>query len=160
MEIWKKHENFNNYEFSNYGRLRRIDTGYILKETLYNKHVKKHENDGYFITFLLNTVLNKRQRVKVHRIVAELFVHNPDPFNKTSINHIDGVKNNNHYTNLEWVTVKENNLHATITGLNKKSKILNPDIVRNIREEFATSNISIPELVIKYNYQSIRNIVT
>lgn len=160
MEIWEKHKDFNDYEFSNHGRLKRIDTGYILKETLYNRHPKKHATDGYFITFILNTTLNKRVRVKVHRIVAELFVANPDPINKTSVNHIDGVKNNNHHTNLEWVSVRENNLHSTMNNLNETSKKISVDIVRSIRKDFATTNITIQDLITKYDYSGVHSVVT
>lgn len=159
MENWEKHNDFNDYEFSNYGRVKRIDTGYILKETLFNRHSMKHETDGYFITFLMNTTLKKRKRLKVHRIVAELFVLNHDPINKTSVNHIDGIKNNNHYTNLEWVSVRENNRHATVMGLNEKSKRLNVDIIRDIRKEFLETDISIADLCNKYNHSGIKNII-
>jgi len=44
----------------------------------------------------------------VHRMVATAFVHNPDPETFTVVDHIDGDKLNNHYTNLEWVTQSEN----------------------------------------------------
>ncbi len=159
MEIWKQHNDFNNYEFSNYGRVKRIDTGYILKETLFNRHGMKHKNDGYFITFLMNTTLNQRKRLKVHRIVGELFVENPDPIKNTIINHIDGIKNNNHYSNLEWVSVKENNRHATILGLNEKSKKINVDIVRQMRKEFIETDISMVDLAIKYDYTNVRSVL-
>jgi hypothetical protein len=46
----------------------------------------------------------------IHRLVAEAFVPNPD--NKPVVDHIDTNINNNHYTNLQWVTAQEN-VHRT-----------------------------------------------
>lgn len=53
----------------------------------------------------------------VHTLVAETFVHNPDPENKKYVNHIDGNKHNNAASNLEWVTSGENQEHAYRIGL-------------------------------------------
>lgn len=53
--------------------------------------------------------------LKIHRCVGWAFIPNPD--NKPFINHKDGVKTNNRYTNLEWVTNQENIDHAWATGL-------------------------------------------
>ncbi len=57
----------------------------------------------------------KRKTLYVHRMLAELFINNPD--NKPCINHKDGVKSNNSLENLEWSTHKENMRHAHATGL-------------------------------------------
>lgn len=66
-------------------------------------------NAGYlYYRFYKNTI---RETKFIHRIVAEIFVNNPD--NKPYVNHKDGNKTNNHYSNLEWVTASENSIHAT-----------------------------------------------
>jgi len=54
----------------------------------------------------------------VHRLVAEHFIKNEDK-TKTQVNHIDGNTLNNDYTNLEWVTPKQNMEHAVNNGLLK-----------------------------------------
>ena len=53
----------------------------------------------------------------VHRLVAMAFIPNPE--NKPIVNHIDGNPENNIKWNLEWVTARENNYHAILTGSKK-----------------------------------------
>ena len=91
-----------------------------IYSTLSNKWLKPDINkNGYCqITLFIN---HKPFRIKVHRLVALLFIGNP-PLNKNMINHIDGNKTNNHYTNLEWCDSYENNKHARDTKLNDVSK--------------------------------------
>lgn len=51
----------------------------------------------------------------IHRLVAEMFVDNPNKLNV--VNHLDGCKTNNLHTNLEWTTIQGNTQHAVEFGL-------------------------------------------
>jgi len=160
-EIWKKNEDFDDYEFSNHGRFRKSDTKIILKNTI---SVDKHRGrtDGYVITFIKNTKTNKRQRVRIHRMVAILFIYNPNPSKYNVINHIDGNKINNHYTNLEWTTVLKNNQHAWATGLSKSTYNLDDDKIRKIRLEYIKNlYVTYGELAEKYSLkiETIKTII-
>lgn len=59
----------------------------------------------------------KRKSLSLHRMLAELFIPNPE--GKPHINHIDGNPANNSIENLEWCTHLENMRHAYATGLAK-----------------------------------------
>ena len=57
----------------------------------------------------------KRKVMKIHRLVAKNFI--PNPRDCKEVNHIDGNKENNHVSNLEWCTRSENLKHAYRIGL-------------------------------------------
>ena len=68
---------------------------------------------GYLLVTLVNQ--GKRKNQFIHRLLAQAFIDNPH--GKPQVNHIDGNKQNNALTNLEWVTAAENSRHAVATGL-------------------------------------------
>ena len=72
-------------------------------------------NTPYLIVSL--EVNGKQKMFSVHRLVAKYFVANPN--NYPEVNHKDGVKTNNDYRNLKWVTRSENMQHMYDTGLKK-----------------------------------------
>lgn len=57
----------------------------------------------------------------LHRLVAEYFCEGKTE-ERNQVNHIDGNKKNNNYTNLEWVTNQENTIHAEHLGIGRRGK--------------------------------------
>lgn len=106
-EIWKRIEWSPDYEVSNYGRVKSYkrdkENGRLMKLTPSKK--------GYIIIQLPNIYTEKRKITGVHRLVAEAFI--PNPKNKSDVNHRDENKSNNHVSNLEWMTHKENCNYGT-----------------------------------------------
>lgn len=102
------------------------ETPYIISEygDLYNKETKNNLKGGITNSGYKNygmSFKNKEQRKEyAHRLVAEYFIPNPE--NKPQVNHIDGNKENNHYSNLEWVTQEENMKHCMDNGLSALTK--------------------------------------
>jgi len=110
-ERWRLIEEVPNYEVSDSGQVRRIDSCKILSI--------KINHWGYRIAYLFQH--NKVFARRVNRLVAIAFVPNPDK--KPTVNHKDGDKLNNHFTNLEWATFTDQNLHMEKSGLrNRRSK--------------------------------------
>jgi hypothetical protein len=106
-EQWEVLEHNPNYEVSNLGKVRNISTGRILSN--------RPDSKGYHRISI--NVGGKYKDLKIHRLVATYFIENDNPLDKIEVNHKDGNKGNNEYTNLEWVTPSENALHAFETGL-------------------------------------------
>ena len=88
------------YQISSWGRVYNAEKKVFLKPSVHNKGSLRVDlyRDG------------KRKHHKVHRLVAEAFIPNTD--NKPQVMHKDGNKQNNSFTNLEWVTNDENAAHS------------------------------------------------
>lgn len=107
MEKWKVVEGTDGaLEVSSLGR---------VKSNLRDGRILKTQKDSKGYHRLRITINRKKMSFKVHRIVAQAFIANPD--NKPQVNHIDGNKDNNAVSNLEWATNKENAHHARESGL-------------------------------------------
>lgn len=174
QEIWKtviyQGETYEKIEVSNYGRMRNTKNNHIYK---------LHKNDrGYLI---VNISLGSRENTKtfrVHRVVAETFIPNPE--NKPQVNHITGDKTRNEVWNLEWCTEKENTAHAIKTGLvdfsktsgtnNYLSKLTKDDIIwikehyipkdseygcRAIAKKFNVAHSTISRLLNYHSYKDV-----
>ena len=77
------------------------------------RYLKTHPNNPYYkYEYVCLTGLNGESlRTGIHRIIAHHFIC-PQPSEEHEVNHIDGDRANNHYTNLEWVTHRENIIKA------------------------------------------------
>lgn len=118
-EIWRAVSGYENYyEVSNLGRVRSVDREFIDKigRRQRRKSTILKQNTGN--TGYLAVSLSKNGNIKLftaHRLVALAFLE-LDEF-RNEVNHRDGNKLNNHIENLEWVTSRENSLHAYANGL-------------------------------------------
>lgn len=102
------------YEVSSEGQVRRVAPGSATRPGRVLK--ERVEKNGYSsVIVALNTRPSKSQRKRIHRLVAEVFLPNPEE--KPEVNHLDLNKQNNVISNLEWVTRTENAHHAALNGL-------------------------------------------
>lgn len=122
-EEWKEIEGFSNYSVSNQGKIKNIRTGKILKPCI--------NSWGYSTVNLYRD--KKSFSKKLHRLVLSSFKEKPK--NKNMCNHVDGNKQNNSISNLEWCNHRENMEHAKKLGLYKnngqhRKKLTSMDIKR------------------------------
>ena len=150
IENWKPIKNYEGlYEVSDLGNIRSvtrkiIDKNNKIKIIKGRIHKLYATKSGYIAVSLYK---NSKQKVyRVHRLVAEAFI--PNPNNLPQVNHIDENKENNCINNLEWCTVSENALHKTRKG---ERKILQYDRDGNFIKEWKSIKIASIELNISYS---------
>lgn len=133
VEFWKDVKGYESlYQISNLGNVKSLK-----RNTTYERILKQRKNkDGYFYVKLCKegNITTK----KIHRLVAENFIPNPE--NKYSVNHINGIKNDNRLENLEWATASEQANHAVELGLWKwttesKNKLRNTLLERGLNQK-------------------------
>ena len=117
QEIWKDIEGYEGlYQVSNLGKIKSIQYLNRVNNKSYprNKILKIIINEkGYLKVDLYK--LKKKKRFRIHRLIAQAFIPNPNNF--PEINHINGNKQDNSINNLEWCTHSYNMKEAYKLGL-------------------------------------------
>lgn len=151
MEVWKDIKGYEGiYQVSNMGNVKSLDRYVFHKGNGTNMFVKgrilkSNSRKNWYRQVILYDKSHKPKTHLVHRLVAEYFV--PKVEGKDFVNHIDGNKENAIYTNLEWVTPKENINHAIKTGLtpigqeSSSAKLTNQQVME-IRSKISTGKYS------------------
>ena len=106
QENWRSISGYLNYQVSDHGRVRNTNSGEIKKH-----HLKA---DGYFSIDLYAN--GQRRTFRLHRLVAEAFILNPN--NYPQVDHIDKNRLNNNHNNLRWATNKMNSKNRSKSSRN------------------------------------------
>ena len=109
-ELWRNIQDYNDYEVSSFGHIRKTNTQKILKPSKQN---------GYYSIMLFKNGLCKKHYM--HRLVCHAFHQNPNNYSMTD--HIDNNKSNNNYINLRWASSSINQRNRTI-NINNTSGVL------------------------------------
>ena len=162
IELWKPMEHNPYFLISSKGRLKKLAHGQRKKNVIQSDFWK--DKDGYCKTNIKLTPDAKTySQVFVHRLVAKAFIPNPE--NKPLVNHKDSNRANNSVENLEWVTPKENAIHAFKYGKRAYCKQIPYNTlltdyqisqIDNLRQQYTLKQIA---KLFNIKYQSIKNIV-
>ena len=108
--MWNDISGYNGkYTVSIFGDIKSVARVKPNNQPIPERILKQYTDDnGYKCVSLYSD--NKSKRFRVHRIVANTFIENPNC--KKTVNHKDGVKSNNSVENLEWNTYSENKKHS------------------------------------------------
>jgi hypothetical protein len=134
MEIWKDIKGYEgSYQVSSKGRVkalsRVVKSRWGTPKPLKEKEIREIV-DALGYSRLSLSKDGKVKTHKIHRLVAETFL-----IGEGHINHIDGNKQNNHVSNLEFCTIKQNHNHAFESGL-RPNKYYIPIVCNETGEMF------------------------
>lgn len=102
------------YMISEYGDIYSRSTHKILKPF--------YDRDGYK-RIELTVSCNKYKKFYVHRLVGFAFVPGHSEENN-QLNHINSIRDDNHYTNLEWTTISGNAIHGYKYGFRENNNVV------------------------------------
>lgn len=111
--IWKTIDKNGRYSVSDNGIVKR--NSFTITDKMGRIHcyeekiLKQHSDQDGYKTVSLISGFDKPKLCKVHRLVAQAFIPNPDEL--PCVNHINENKADNNVDNLEWCTVLYNNLY-------------------------------------------------
>jgi hypothetical protein len=109
MEIWRIIVDFPGYQVSNMGRVKSIPRKSANGRSLRGKVLSpRTDRDGYKDVLL--SVNGDHKRVFVHRMVARAFLL--EAHTDETVNHENGIRDDNRAENLTWMTLQENIQHA------------------------------------------------
>lgn len=114
MEMWKNIIGYPDYQISNLGNVKSLGFNYFgknNKKCVSNPKILKlflNKKNNYLGIRLRNNKILKS--FTIHRLVAFAFIPNPE--NKRTVNHINGIRTDNRVLNLEWNTYSENISHS------------------------------------------------
>ena len=150
MEDWKIIEEYPNYMVSSEGKVKSIERNDGRGRHKKGKILSPRYNASGYITVDLYKN-GKPQTFRVNRLVAQVFIPNPD--NKPYVDHINGDKTDNRAENLEWVTSSENQKRRHALGNIKTShrKIGRFDLNGKLIEEFESIIAAAEKMGVKRN---------
>lgn len=113
MELWKDIKGFEGlYKVSNMGNVISVQRHGFGKKINERKLKNIPSKTGYIVVHLYKD--KKSYAVNMHRLVGEHFLENIHGYRY--INHINAVRHDNNYFNLEWCTPSHNLLHCYKLG--------------------------------------------
>lgn len=158
VEEWKDITAYEGlYAISSFGRIKsyaKWKGAFFKEETIIKSRVSKKKYIECGIT-----KNNKTSWVRIHRVEAQMFISNPE--NKPEVNHMDSIRWNNFFKNLEWNTRLENENHARhiggkdFLGSNHPLSKLSEDQVMEIKSLYATKKYKQSDLASLYGVSQI-----
>lgn len=135
------------------------ESGVIINKKSLSLIKQRLDKNGYSV---VNLYKNKKMYTrKIHRLVAIAYIGLEGT--QLTVNHIDGVKSNNHYSNLEFLSSSDNTKHAYRNGLKDNTGEANPSSkltenkVRVLRKLFGIVSMkdlaALVDVSYKYLYQ-------